>query len=179
MSTCEQMQGMTILQHGESVGRYFEDLYNHIIFGDNLKFKWDLPSGFVDYFRNAEKEIMSLPFALTYARYHDCGKPLCRTVDVNGKQHFKNHAVVSYETWMEHAGDEFVGWFILHDMDLHTLKGDCVIELAKDSRAQSLLLMAYAEIHSNASMFGGIDSTSFKIKRKHLDKAYKKITSVT
>jgi hypothetical protein len=32
------------------------------------------------------------------------------------------------------------------------------------------LLTSLCELHSNASMFGGIESTSFKIKYKQLDK---------
>ena len=41
--------------------------------------------------------------------------------------------------------------------------------------ACTLLLAALAEIHSNAKMFGGIDSTSFKMKWKQLDRRGKQI----
>jgi hypothetical protein len=34
----------------------------------------------------------------------------------------------------------------------------------------TLLVTSLCELHSNASMFGGIESTSFKIKYKQLDK---------
>jgi hypothetical protein len=37
------------------------------------------------------------------------------------------------------------------------------------------LLTGLCEIHSNARMFGGIESTGFKIKWKHLDKMGKRI----
>jgi hypothetical protein len=36
--------------------------------------------------------------------------------------------------------------------------------------AMSLLLTALAEVHSNANMFGGIESISFKSKWKKIDK---------
>ena len=39
----------------------------------------------------------------------------------------------------------------------------------------SLLLAGLAEIHSNAEMFGGLDSVSFKIKWKQINKRGKAI----
>jgi hypothetical protein len=44
---------------------------------------------------------------------------------------------------------------------------------AKD--AITLLIAALAEVHSNASLFGGIESTSFKIKWKTIDKRGRQI----
>jgi hypothetical protein len=38
-----------------------------------------------------------------------------------------------------------------------------------------LLLTGLCELHSNAQMFGGIDSTSFKIKFKQLERLGKKV----
>lgn len=112
-----------------------------------------------------------------YQVYHDIGKPLCRTVDEQGRQHFPNHAQVSYEAWIKAGQDPNTGWFILHDMDFHTMKGDELKSIINDSRAIDLLLTAWAEIHANAQMFGGIDSMSFKIKRKHLEKNTKLLWS--
>ena len=61
------------------------------------------------------------------------------------------------------------------DMDIHLLKADGIEEFASRPEAATLLLTSLAEIHSNAAMFGGIDSTSFKIKWKHINKRGKKI----
>lgn len=43
------------------------------------------------------------------------------------------------------------------------------------SIAISLLITGLSEIHANASMFGGIESTSFKIKYKQIDSRGKAI----
>jgi hypothetical protein len=176
MNTCEQTHGMTILQHGISVGDRFLDLYNHIFNYTPLKFTWDLPDNFIKHYRNCgQQQIMTISNALLYSRYHDCGKPLCMMLDEDGKKHFPDHAKISYNLWMEYTNNEYIGWFILHDMDLHTKNFSDISAISQDVRIYSLLMMSYAEVHSNAAMFGGILSTSFKIKRKHLDKICKKL----
>jgi hypothetical protein len=38
--------------------------------------------------------------------------------------------------------------------------------------------MAMAEVHSNAQMFGGENSDSFKIKAKHLEKRGRQVMSM-
>jgi hypothetical protein len=116
-----------------------------------------------------------LPFETMklYQIYHDCGKPFCRIVDGEGKQHFPNHAQVSYETWMQYAeteGDAQVGKLILMDMDAHTVRGAAIDEFVKRPEAASLLLTGLAEIHSNAAWLGQLDSDQFKMKWKQLDK---------
>lgn len=55
-------------------------------------------------------------------------------------------------------------------MMVHTMKADDIPEFAKSREAVSLLLTALAEVHANAELFGGIDTISFKIKWKHVDK---------
>jgi hypothetical protein len=37
---------------------------------------------------------------------------------------------------------------------------------------------AVAEVHSNALMFGGLDSDGFKIKAKHLDKKGRQVIAL-
>jgi hypothetical protein len=68
-----------------------------------------------------------------------------------------------------------IGRLIEMDMDLHKLKADGVAEFSQRPEAATLLLVALAEIHANAELFGGIESTSFKIKWKQIDKRGKAI----
>lgn len=181
MRTCYQFQDMNILEHGESVALYYRDLHGHFFQGKDLEHKWRLP----DWLSNADfacliKEKI-LPFDLlqTYQIYHDCGKPLCRTVDEEGRQHFPNHAEVSARRWCECTDGsrdaQQIGKLIAMDMDIHLLKNEGLEDFCRRPEAISLLLTGLAEIHSNATMFGGIESTSFKIKWKHLDKMGRRI----
>ena len=57
-------------------------------------------------------------------------------------------------------------------MDMHTLSAAGIDNFCylRRKEAISLLISALAEIHSNAQMFGGIESDSFKIKWKHIDR---------
>lgn len=115
---------------------------------------------------------------LTYCLYHDCGKPFCRTVDCNGKAHFLNHETVSYKKWIEVGGSKFIGDLILYDMALHrsTVKDlDDMFDNLSKVQWSILIMSAFSEIHSNAEMFGGIDSISFKIKFKKVFKNVKHI----
>lgn len=98
------------------------------------------------------------------------GKPACRTVDEDGRQHFPDHAAVSARVWREAGGCEEVAHLIASDMDVHLLKGEGVEEFARRPGAVALLLTGLAEVTANASMFGGIESTSFKIKFKNIEK---------
>src|SRR3546814_7069686 len=77
--------------------------------------------------------------------------------------------------WLAAGGDPEIGDLIGMDMDVHLLKGDDVESFSKRPQARALLITALSEVHANASMFGGIESTSFKIKWKHLDKRGKAI----
>lgn len=168
MSSCEQTRGMTILQHGEMVRDYYADLLDHLTRGAPLIFEWRLPE-----WATRPEVLAALPsreIMGEYHLFHDCGKPFCRTVDEDGRQHFPDHANVSKAIWLRHGGDQKIGDLIGMDMDAHLLKADDIPEFASRPQACALLLTALAEIHANASMFGGIESTSFKIKWKHLDK---------
>jgi hypothetical protein len=114
-----------------------------------------------------------------YTLYHDCGKPYCRTVDAEGKQHFPDHANVSHQVWTKIFPDKpntaLIGNLIKMDMDIHCLKSEQLEAFAERPEAISLLITGLCEIHANASMFGGIESTSFKIKWKQIDKRGRQI----
>ena len=104
--------------------------------------------------------------AYEYALMHDCGKPYCRVIDSDGKQHFPNHAEISYQTYLKAGGSQRIADLIKHDMDIHCLKADGIDEFCKNPNARMHLLAGLAEINSNAEHGSGFESTSFKIKYK-------------
>jgi len=176
MKSCEQTQEMNVLQHGLSVNKYFHDLKDHIINGSPLIFEWKLPEWI-----NNPKIWLSLENDKdinTYQIYHDCGKPFCLTTDDEGKRHFPEHAKISGAIWRQIGGTEIQAQLIERDMDIHLLKMDDFDQFFSQPFATTLLITALCEIHSNASMFGGIESTSFKIKWKKINKIGKKINEL-
>jgi hypothetical protein len=176
MRSCYQSAGQDMLEHGEAVIREFAVLRAYLEGYAPLPDSWRLPSWLTEHAgqqllsRLPDDEILAL-----YHRYHDCGKPRCRTVDDEGRQHFPDHAKVSKDVWLEHGGDAAVAELIAMDMDAHCLKAEGVAEFARRPQAAALLLTALAEIHANSAMFGGIESTSFKIKLKHIERRGKSI----
>lgn len=173
MRNCDQTAGMTVLQHGEMVRDYYRDLLAHLRDGRPLQFAWRLPSWIFD--PSLIEDLPSDDIMAEYHLFHDCGKPLCRVVDEDGRQHFPDHAAVSEAAWLAAGGAAEIGMLIGMDMDVHLLKGDDVEAFARRPQARALLLTALSEVHANASMFGGIESVSFKMKWKHLDKRGKAI----
>lgn len=176
MDSCEQTKGMTVHQHGAMVALYYEDLLDHLENGEPLAFEWRLPE-----WAMRPEVLHGLPHQEVmhaYHVFHDCGKPFCLEIDEEGRRHFPDHAAVSKRVWLEAGGDREVGDLIGMDMDAHLLKADGLEEFASRPQAKALLLTALAEIHANASMFGGIESTSFKIKWKHLDKRGRQVLNL-
>lgn len=113
-----------------------------------------------------------------YQILHDCGKPSCRQLDEDGKQRFPDHALHSHRVFSSIFGlDHPASELILHDMDFHIFKGEDLIDLWSKPYAATLYFTAWAEIIANSKMFGGFDSTSFKIKKKALIQAGKKYGS--
>lgn len=162
MMSCCQPKGQTILEHGEAVAARYQDLIGE------QKMEWRLPDWF-----DLELLLPFCPPAKTmeqYHIYHDCAKGDVRVLDTDGKQHFPNHAMVSAALWLSHGGDHLIGKLIEHDMDFHVMKVSDVNEYKHMDLAPALLLTALCELHANAEMFGGIESTSFKIKWKNLNK---------
>lgn len=168
MKACEQTAGMSVLRHGELVRDFYDDLIAHLETGSPLKGEWKLPDWVADP-RVLERQL-GKDIVRQYALYHDCGKPAVRTVDEDGRQHFPGHAAASERKWLEIGGDPQIGRLIGMDMDVHTIKDADVAEFASRPEAATLMLIGLSEIHANASMFGGIDSVSFKMKWKQIDK---------
>lgn len=171
MKEVEQFPGMNVLDHGRDVYARYLDLVS-----DKPLLKWRMPD-WIEKMRPLQlpPEIMK-----HYLIYHDCGKPSCRVEDADGKQHFPNHAEISYETWMRYAEtpeDRQIGQLIRMDMLAHTAKGEEIDSFIRCPEAASLILTGLAEIHSNASYLNALDSDSFKIKFKKLDKIGKRLAA--
>ena len=178
MKGCEQTKNVSVLQHGESVKDYLFDLISHLRNDTPLKYQWKLPDWI---YTNKDLILSSLPDDETlelYTVYHDAGKPFCLTIDEDGKRHFPNHAEVSYNIFKQVFDNDIATELIRHDMDIHLLKADGVEEFSKNPYALTLLLTGLAEIHSNANMFGGLQSTSFKIKQKCISQRGKQIINL-
>lgn len=168
MRSCEQTPGLSVLGHGEMVRDHYRDLLDHLRYGSALRFAWRLPEWISD-----PLLLEDLPSDGTMAEYHvfhDCGKPACRTVDEDGRQHFPDHAAVSRQVWLDAGGSDEVADLIGMDMDAHLLKDVGVEEFASRPQACALLLTALSEVHANAGMFGGLEAIGFKSKWKQLDR---------
>jgi peptidyl-tRNA hydrolase len=174
MMACDQTEGQNVLQHGRSVREHYFALLDHLSGRIDLTNapNWRIPEWVNKY---ADQIVATLPSRFVMDRYltlHDCGKPSVLEVDKDGKRHFPDHAVASERVYRETFGeeaDETVAYLIAHDMDAHMLKAVDLPEFAERPTAFAHLLAGLAEVTSNAAMFGGTDSTSFKIKFKQLD----------
>ena len=146
-----------------------------------LKGDWDglkVPDWFVDYHEVLVSLQLPIKQVKRYIINHDCGKHLCQVIDDEGKSHYPDHANVSANYWLEHSDDNLVGKLIRNDMFFHTCKATDLEETTLDKRElATLLVSAIAEIHANAEMFGGIESQSFKIKYKQIDRRGKGFTN--
>ena len=169
MQLCEQAPGLNMLQHGQLVHEKYKELIaalnvNSIEYAELSQL----------YARFGSR----LPPASVLERYHvyhDCGKHLCLTIE-DGKRRFPNHAEVSSRQYATVFPDDcFTAQLIRMDMDFHILRGDDLDKLCKSPFAPILYFTAWAEVNANAEMFGGKDSESYKIKRKRLIQAGKKL----
>ncbi|WP_137297590.1 hypothetical protein [Psychromonas sp. SP041] len=166
MKSFEQSKGVSIYEHGVSVSSYYKELKSHIITGDELKGNWKLPA----WVKNKSLWSLTLPDDMVeqYHIFHDCGKPMCITYDDEGNVHFPEHAATSKIIWNSISNEVEIGELIGMDMDIHQLKAVDLDAFSQRREAATLLLTGLAEIHSNAAMFGGIESVSFKSKYKHI-----------
>ena len=172
MQQCPQTPTQSVWQHGESVREQYNGIVQRIS-GEPSGHK--LPT-FLSSEHGYGKEISSSLFPITvsgpYCLWHDCGKPFCRVESDTGS-HFPEHAEWSQRVYADVFGPGLVANLIGWDMAIHTATAvEIDAYLKKWSRADActLLIAALAEIHSNARMFGGIESTSFKIKFKQIER---------
>lgn len=174
MQSCPQTEYQSVYQHGVSVRDHILKLIDFLEDGlipDN----WKIPDWFIKYRNQIKKHLLPIHIIEQYAVFHDCGKPYCLIFDQNGKRHFPDHPSVSYKTWINAGGTEQIAKLILWDMRIHTMKADEIDEFVLHPEAITLLIAGLAEVHSNAKMFGGIESESFKIKYNQINRRGKVI----
>lgn len=166
MCDCYQFENINMFQHGEMV---FSE-YQRIVNGTT---DFDIPPRLKELIKT--KELLPRFTTTTYQLFHDCGKPLCRTIDRHGGVHYYDHAQVSARQIEHIFGKEEHDLIFLveHDMDYHTKKTEELRELSNTKYGFTLYLTAWAEINANSTMFGGKDSVSYKIKKKKLIKHLK------
>lgn len=170
MKACYQTGKQSVWAHGLSVWGFTERLINSKHEGFVLP-EWYLANEV--FILNSVYDLETIRL---YNIYHDCGKPFCLVVTEDGRRHFPNHAEESAKVWSSISDNKKVGELIGLDMLLHTCNAKELEALNLDIKtAFTLLITALAELHSNAEMFGGIQSTSFKIKYKRWNKRGKQI----
>lgn len=182
MRKTPQTDTQSVWDHGVAVSQKYKELLAHLREGTPLSSEWRLPDWIEDNKEFILDNLLPDDVMRQYHIYHDCGKPYCIKYDDEGRKHFPNHAEVSYETYLDVFGSkgnhQTVADLIRHDMDVHVMKAADVESFCKEMgsrKAVSLLITALCEIHANAEMFGGINSTSFKIKYKQINKRGKAI----
>lgn len=170
MLNTEQMENLNVLQHGQMVHEWYLKIVDAM---RTKKFpfyktpKWLMEN--VDYLLSKIAEYDPL-LIKEYQVMHDCGKPYVIEYDDQGKKHFPNHAKMSHDVWLKASGNEFTSGLMLRDMDMHTMKASDVDEFIKYEHFVILMLTSLAEIYANSTMFGGMDSVSFKMKFKQIEK---------
>ncbi len=176
MKTTNQTKTQSIYDHGKSVHSYFKDLLNHLQTNEPLIHSWKIPEWLLIHRTQILDNLLDPKTIKYYQIFHDCGKPYCQTIDENGNYHFPNHAEVSYQTYYNLTKDQLTSDLIRRDMEIHTIKDKDIQHFIRDKRmAITLLITGLCEIHSNAEMFGGINSESFKIKYSQINRRGKAI----
>lgn len=184
MHSTYQFEGIDMLEHGLMVHNSYKQLLSAMK-NEELDFleKW-LGNAFInkDFSAMLLENQYSIENMENYHIYHDCGKPYCRVIE-DGKQHFPNHAIKSAEIYNQYFDNQAIADLILNDMAFHTLKSEQLIMWLHENKDRkyflcSLYLTAWSEIIANSTMFGGADSTSFKIKKKTLINAGKKLYEI-
>ena len=185
MLKCEQSKGQSIYQHGVSVNDHFQELIHDLQFEIQNE-NWKIPNWMIEYKNELLSNLHNNDSIIKYTIFHDCGKSFCLMIDSEGNRHFPDHANVSKQKFLEADADLIVANLIGWDMCIHQ---DSSLEIQKKLEnewsikdACTLLLVSLAEIHSNAKIFGGmntikenLESTSFKIKWKQIEKRGKQI----
>lgn len=170
MRSCMQFRTQNVLEHGEAVLAKYQALMASAMQGQ-LPDGWRQPKWWTpETAQRLAREQPPADIMTNYLRYHDCGKPTCRTVDGEGRQHFPDHAAVTARLWAAAGGHPDEVWLMANDMMLHSGSAEDCEALRGHPLLPGIMFAALAEVHSNADMFGGPDTPSFKAKAKQLER---------
>lgn len=160
MESTEQTSGLSVLEHGRMVHQRYRELVQELNQGIALP-------GIQNVWERIRERLVSPEEMERYQVYHDCGKPACAA-----DGHFPDHAEHSANQWaLLFPEDVTVSDLMRLDMQFHLMNAEDAKAFWPHPLAPTLFVTAWAEILANASMFGGVESTSFKMKRKRLERA--------
>jgi hypothetical protein len=182
MVATEQTKGQNILQHGRSVREHYFALVEHLKGEVNLHqfANWRIPE-WVDTYRDEILDLLPSTYVMDrYLTLHDCGKPDVLMYDEEGRKHFPGHAESSEKVYRKVFSngtetDDHIAQMIRDDMEIHLLKAVGIPEFIQNPNAIGHLIAGLAELTSNAAMFGGVESTGFKMKYGTLNQRGKAI----
>lgn len=163
MKACCQFENINMIDHGNMVHHEYNQMISKLEDGDHDELILQQLYPFLKPLLMPSSDIE------TYQMFHDCGKPFCTPDD--GKK-YPDHAEHSYNQWLTlYPESTTIAELMRYDMVFHEGAPD---DFYSHRLAPTLYLTAWAEIYANCQMFGGQDSTSFKIKRKKLIQQGKK-----
>lgn len=84
MRTCMQFGTMDVLEHGRQVTEAFRLLLEALSTGE-LPAGWRIPGWLQQHAEVFLSRLLPLETLYAYQLYHDCGKPLCRITDAEGR----------------------------------------------------------------------------------------------
>jgi hypothetical protein len=163
MKDTPQNKSESVYDHCISVRNKLEQLLD-----SNTK-GFILPSWYNKNIDKINSSITNKEELYNYAEFHDSGKPFCFIKDEKG-YHFPNHEKISKEINSKLFNNDNINWLTEHDMFFHTCSANDVDSIKENKLSIPLLISSLAAIHANLDMFGGIDSLSFKIKWKQIDR---------
>lgn len=174
MRSCIQSKSaagtQSVLEHGESVYTHYLELLLAAQAG-GFPDGWRTPKWWSGRVARALASLQPSESTMrNYLRYHDCGKPETLVMDESGRSHFPGHAEASANRWAALGGTEDEVWLMRTDMLLHVGSAEECQSIQGHRLMPGLLFAALSEVHANAQMFGGVESTSFKMKAKQLDR---------
>lgn len=171
MQNCWQSPQETVWQHCQNVSRIYLDLMQN-------PDKYSLPSVIRNNFQKIQANQAPSQIVRDYLEWHDCGKPYCATT-IEGRTSFPNHAAISKDLFLRAGGNPESAKLIGLDMLFHTTKPAEMKNLTLDTPTLFTLMMSgWAALFSNAQMFGGFESESYKIKASQMTSRCKKILNI-